>query len=38
VLDEQGDEGALLVQVEAIPAVGCHALESLAVEAGSTVS
>jgi hypothetical protein len=38
VLDEQGDEGALLVQVEAIPAAGCHALESLAVEAGSTVS
>ena len=34
MLDEQRDEGALLVEVEAVPAVGCHAPESCAVEAG----
>lgn len=34
VLDEQADEGALLAQVEVIPAVGCHALEGRAVEVG----
>jgi hypothetical protein len=34
VLDEQADEGPLLVQVEAIPAVSRHTLVSRAVEAG----
>lgn len=34
VLDEQTDEGALLAQVEAIPAISRHALEGRAVEVG----
>ena len=34
MLDELADEGALLGQVEAIPAVGCHPLDGRAVEAG----
>ena len=32
VLDEQAHEGALLIQVEAIPTVGCHAFADRAVE------
>jgi hypothetical protein len=32
VLDEQTDHGALLIQLNAIPAVGCHALAGRAVE------
>ena len=34
MLDEQRDEGALLVEVEAVPAVGGYALERRAIEAG----